>query len=218
MMSEMPTNPPLDLCAKIARLVEERGWNQEDFARNADLNRLTVRSIFQGGRRKLHNATVSACARALGIGVNDLRNLPLERLLPRMHTPVVAQESVRLLYERASQPELISWIERNPERAAQLRPEEIDELLSVQGTGGPLTAFGVAHWVELIERKRRLLEQTAIIAGTEYLELLEQFVGVLYEKVQPYRDRAACGVAESAQVGSATPQAAKNTTHSVLNA
>jgi hypothetical protein len=189
MMSETSANPPPNLCAKIARLVEERGWNQEEFARIADLNRLTVRSIFQGGQRKLHNATVSACARALGLSVNDLRQLPLDRLLPRMHAPAAARENLRRLYERAAQPELIAWIERNPERAAKLTPEEIDELLSLQGTGGPLTAFGVARWVELIERKRRLLEQAAVIAGTEYIDLLEQLVGLLYEKIQPYRDR-----------------------------
>src|SRR5438105_10803841 len=35
-----------DLCPKIARLVEERGWNQEEFARFANLNRLTIRKIF----------------------------------------------------------------------------------------------------------------------------------------------------------------------------
>src|SRR3954447_10747886 len=145
MMSETSSSP--NLCAKIARLVEERGWNLEEFARNADLNRLTVRSIIQGGQRKLHNATVSACARALGLTVNDLRNMPLERLLPRMHVPVATRESLRVLYEKAAQPELLAWIERNPERAARLTPEEVDELLSLQGTGGPLTAFGVAHWV-----------------------------------------------------------------------
>lgn len=189
MMSSVPSDPSQNLCAKIARLVEERGWNQEEFARIADLNRLTVRSIFQGGQRRLHNATVSACARALGLSVNDLRAQPLERLLPRMHEQPPGGENLRRLHEQASQPELLAWIERNPERAAQLRPEEIDELLSLQGTGGPLTAFGVAHWVELIERKRRLLEQVAVVAGTEYIDMLEQFVGLLFEKVQPYRDR-----------------------------
>jgi transcriptional regulator with XRE-family HTH domain len=187
MMSD--TSAPPNLCAKIARLVEERGWNQEEFARIANLNRLTVRGIIQGGQRKLHNATVSACARALGVSVNDLRNAPLERLLPRMHTPSRARENLREIYERASQPELIAWLERNPERAGQLSPDEIDELLSLQGTGGPLTVFGVAHWVELIERKRRLLEMASVVAGTEYFDLLEQFVVVLYDRVQPYRDR-----------------------------
>ena len=42
-----------DLANKIARLVEERGWNQEDFARISQLNRHTVRQILQklgGGR------------------------------------------------------------------------------------------------------------------------------------------------------------------------
>jgi hypothetical protein len=70
-----------------------------------------------------------------------------------------------------------------------LSAAEIDELLSLQGTGGPLTAFGVAHHVEEIERRRKILEQAAIIAGTEYVDLLEQFVKVLYEKIQPYRER-----------------------------
>src|SRR5229473_4365626 len=80
-----------DLSAKIARLVEERGWNQEDFARVAGLNRQTVRQILlPSGDRRLRNATVGACARALGLSVNDLRTLPLERLLPRMASPPAA--------------------------------------------------------------------------------------------------------------------------------
>jgi hypothetical protein len=57
-----------------------------------------------------------------------------------------------------------------------------------------LTSFGVAHYVEQIERRRRILEQAAIVAGTEYIDMLEQFVGLLYDKVQPYKDR---GISES---------------------
>jgi transcriptional regulator with XRE-family HTH domain len=181
-----------DLAVKIARLIEERGWNQEDFARHASLNRQTVRQILQpNGDRRLRNATVSACARALSLSVSELRNLPLERLLPRMNTPPpTGDETLRRLYEQAAQPELLSWIERNYERARQLTAEEIDELLSLQGTGGPLTSIGVEHYVDLIERKRRLIHQVQAVAGTEYLDLLEKLVNLLYEKVQPYRDRA----------------------------
>ena len=177
------------LCEKIARLVQERGWNLEEFARHAELNRLTVRSIIHGGQRRLHNATVAACARALGLGVDDLRRLPLERLLLRMHGPAPPRESMRRLYEAASQPELAAWMERHPERAARLAPDEIDELLSLQGTGGPLTPIGVAQAVERVERKRRLLDQAAIVASTEYIDVLEAMVALMYEKVQPYRDR-----------------------------
>lgn len=177
------------LCAKIVRLVQERGWSQDEFARQADLNRLTVRSIFVGPPRKLHNATVRACARALGVSVHDLLTQPLEKLLPRMQMPLPTEENLRVLYEHATQPELLAWLADNPERAARLSAAEIDELLSLQGTGGPLTAFGVAHHVEEIERRRKILEQAAIIAGTEYVDLLEQFVKVLYEKIQPYRER-----------------------------
>jgi len=177
------------LGAKIVRLVQERGWSQDEFARQADLNRLTVRSIFVGPPRKLHNATVRACARALGVSVHDLLTQRLEKLLPRMQMPLPTEENLRVLYEHATQPELLAWLADNPERAARLSAAEIDELLSLQGTGGPLTAFGVAHHVEEIERRRRILEQAAIIAGTEYVDLLEQFVKVLYEKIQPYRER-----------------------------
>jgi transcriptional regulator with XRE-family HTH domain len=182
----------IDLATKIARLVEERGWNQEDFARNAHLNRQTIRQILQPvGNRRLRNVTICRCANALGLTVSELRNVPLERLLPRMNNakPEDGDETLRRLYEAATQPELIAWIERNPLRARQLTADEMDELLSLQGTGGPMTPLGVEHYIALIERKRRLIEQVHTVAGTEYLELLEKLVGLLYEKVQPYADR-----------------------------
>ncbi len=191
-MEQKPPSEHIQLAGKIARLVDERGWNQEDFARISNLNRQTVHQIMHpNGERKLRNATVSACARALGLTVSELRHLPLERLLPRMHGQKPAEGNAHLhrLYEQATQPELFAWLERNADRAKQLTSDEIDELLSLQGTGGPLTSVGVDHHVKLIERKRRLLGQLQVVANTEYLDLLEQLVGLLYEKVQPYPDR-----------------------------
>jgi transcriptional regulator with XRE-family HTH domain len=189
---EEQTSAPNELAHKIARLVEERGWNQEEFARIARLNRHTARQILlPGGTRRLRNATISACARALGLTVNELRTQPLERLLPRMADPHAGgpADALRRMYDQATQPELRAWVERNPDRARHLSPEEMDELLSLQGTGGPLTAFGVEAFVERIERRRRLIQKIHAIAGTEYLDLLEQMVDLLHEKVQPYRDR-----------------------------
>ncbi len=180
-----------EVAGKIARLVEERGWNQEDVARNTGLNRQTVRQILlRNGDRRLRNGTISRCAKALGLSVNELRSLPLERLLMRVNAVTSSDcESLRRLYNSATQPELLAWLERNPDRARQLTAEGIDELLSVQGTGGPLTRIGVEHYVELVDRKRKLIQQVHAVAGTEYLDLLEKFVGLLYEKVQPYGDR-----------------------------
>ena len=66
------------LCEKIVRLACERGWNQEEFARKADLNRLTIRGIFQGPPRKPHNATIQACA---------IRAMPHHRLRYQRNTP-----------------------------------------------------------------------------------------------------------------------------------
>ncbi|MFL5241355.1 MAG: helix-turn-helix domain-containing protein [Gemmataceae bacterium] len=187
---ELPT--AINLSGKIGRLIEERGWNQEDFARFSGLHRLTVRQILQpNGDRRLRNATVGACAKALGLSVNELRTQPLERLLPLMNAspPTTDRGDHARLYELATQPEFVAWLERNPERAGRLSEDDIDELLSLQGTGGPLTAFGVEHFVDLIERKNQLICKVHAIAGTEYLDLLEQMVSLMYDKIRPYADR-----------------------------
>lgn len=180
-----PAGAGAELSQKIARLVEEKGWNQEDFARISNLNRHTVRLILHGGpKRRLRNATVSQCADALGLTVNDLRTLPLDKLLLRMHGRAAAdEEALRLLQERATLPELSQWLERNRERAAELQRDEIEELLDLQQPGGPLERLGVDHGVELIERRRNLICRVRQLAGTEYFDSLEQIVGLMYEKV-----------------------------------
>lgn len=177
-----------DLADKIARLVQERGWNQEEFARISRLNRHTVRQIvLPGDHRRLRNATIGACARALGLTVNELRTLPLDRLLPRMNEghPANGVAPLRRLYEKAMQPELVAWIERNGDRAQQLSDGEVDELLALQESLDALNAIGVEGFVEQLERRRRLLHQVQAIAATEYRDLLEQLVALIYEKVQP---------------------------------
>ena len=47
-MEERNAIDPPELTAKIARLVEERGWNQEEFSRIARVNRHTARQILLG--------------------------------------------------------------------------------------------------------------------------------------------------------------------------
>ncbi len=192
-MDEQTLNESVELAAKITRLVQERGWNQEEFARIARVNRHTARQILvEGGTRRLRNATVSACAKALGLSVHELRTLPLERLLPRMNRQAqeLASQSdtLRRLYEQATQPELLAWLERNPDRARQLTAEEVEELLAAQGDIGPLVSVGVDAFVKRQERRRQLVHKINAISGTEYLELLEQLVGLIYDKVKPVRD------------------------------
>lgn len=174
-----------DLAYKITKLVEEKGWNQEDFARISNLNRHTVRQILLGGpSRRLRNATVSQCAEVLGLTVNELRTLPVEKLLPRMHGKAAAdEEMLKLLEAQATLPELVSWLERNRDRTTELRPDEAVELLDMQNPGGPLERLGVEHFVDLIERRRVLLTQVRSLTGTEFFECLERIVGLMAEKV-----------------------------------
>ena len=50
-----------------------------------------------------------------------------------------------------------------------------------------LEKIGVENIVELIERRRRIICQVREIANTEYLDLLEQLVRLIFEKVKPLR-------------------------------
>ncbi len=177
------------LALKIRRLVEERGWNQEEFARITRLNRHTVRQILlPGQQRKLRNATVSACALGLGLTVSELRDQPLERLLPRMVSRTATSEEVlRRRYEQATQPELKAWIERNPDRARQLTDDELAELFAQQAVA---SGFSPEAVVARIERRRRVVQHVRAIAATEYLDLLEQMVALLFDKVRPATDKA----------------------------
>ena len=174
-----------DLAAKIGKLAEEKGWNQEDFARISNLNRHTVRQILNGGpKRRLRNATVSQCADAFGLSVHELRTLSLDRLLPRVRgAGPIDEEAQRLLAQEVTSPELASWLERNAARRLELRTDEIVELLAMQAPGGLLERLGVEHAVDRLERRRKLLAQVKAVAASEYLELVEQLVGLVYEKV-----------------------------------
>lgn len=180
-----PSGAGKDLADKIAKLVEEKGWNQEDFARISNLNRHTVRQILHGGpKRNLRNATISQCAEAFELTVNELRTLPLDRLLLRVRGKApVDEEARKLLMQEAVLPELVTWLERNARRTAEFRADEVQELLAMQHPGGDLERLGVDACVELIERRRNLLCRVKLLAATPYLDLLEQVVDLAYEKV-----------------------------------
>lgn len=186
-MSTPTPAPHVELAGKIARLVEERGWNQEDFARIASLNRHTVRTILQDHGRKLRNATIQSCARALGLTVSELRTLPLDRLLPRMRGQAAPEgnDQFQKFLDQASHPHLVAWLKRNDERARRLSVMEFDELLAMQGDSGPIATLGVERVVEHLERKRELVQRVQAIAGTEYLGLMEQVIDLIFEKIRP---------------------------------
>jgi transcriptional regulator with XRE-family HTH domain len=192
-MSELVSPETVDLTARIAALVKEKGWTYKEFADHATINRHTARQIVQAqGDRKLQNSTLKRCAEALGFSVHELSNLPLERLLARVRgqEPLPPPDDhLRRLYESATHPDLLGWLERNPDRARRFTPAEIDDVLAFQQNEALVASFGVDAFVMQIERRRDLVEKVLAIAGTEQLDFLEHFVDLLFDSIQPYRDR-----------------------------
>jgi hypothetical protein len=98
-------------------------------------------------------------------------------------------DSRRRLREEATEPELLAWVEDNPDRARRLSSDEVNEVLDLQAAGGSATVSDIDQLVERIERRRALVQRVTALAGSQYLDLLEQFVALLFEKVQPHSER-----------------------------
>ncbi|CAN5321612.1 hypothetical protein BH10PLA2_BH10PLA2_05640 [soil metagenome] len=174
------------LRSRIATLVRERGWCQNEFARQAGLSLQTAHEILEGlSPRRLQNRTVFGCAQALGMSVSELRSEAELRPGIVNHSATLASKAA-WRYDLATQPQVKQWLQNAHSEASRYTLEEIEELLSIQGTGGPLTAEGLEAARALLDRKRELLRRVHAIAGTEYLDLLEDMVGLLFKKVQPY--------------------------------
>jgi lambda repressor-like predicted transcriptional regulator len=179
------------LSGRIAALVRERGWCQKEFARRAGLSVQTVREILERScPRRLRNRTIFGCAQALGISVAELRgdNGAHSKDAANGNGRSLLEEDLR--YDLATQPQVKEWLQNQRTEATQYSREEIGELLSIQGTGGPLTVDGLAAARRLVERKRELIQRVHVIAGTEYLGLLESVVSWLFQRIQPYASEA----------------------------
>lgn len=168
---------------KISSLVKERGWNQEEFARITRLNRHTIRKILLGPAFKLRNATIESCARALGISVHDLHHRPLDSLLSQIRQSMIPDlgRHFQRLQDQTYQPDLKSWIERNPERARTLSSKDADELVLFQKSGNFNTS-SLEAFILRLERKRRLLEKINHLKSSRHLELLEQMVDLMHQQ------------------------------------
>jgi transcriptional regulator with XRE-family HTH domain len=175
-----PTNSsdaPLGLVAKIARLAAERGWDVAAFAKAASLHRVTAQQLLAGSSRRLHETTVKACADAFGVSPLELRSESVDKLIAKMQAPIAASTELDAL--RQAHP--------------NLTPDDIEELLAFKEERGPLSPFALEEQARRLERRRRLANKVLVVAETGYVELLEQFVELLYEKVQPYADRKPVG-------------------------
>ena len=182
-------DPSVNLRGKIASLVRERGWSQKEFARRAGLSRQTVREVLdQACPRRLRNQTIFGCAQALDMSVTQLcdpAKFAASNPAGHANRPFLTED---LRYDLATQPQVREWLDNEKTDAARYTQDEIAELLSMQGTGGPLTEEGLKAALRLLDRKRRLIERIQVIAGTEHLDLLEGIVECLFERVQPYAE------------------------------
>lgn len=71
----------------------------------------------------------------------------------------------------------------HPQLFAGWAPTDFDDLYSRFGTGGELTWDGAVAFTTLINRRRKLLAQVALLAETAEVDRLETFLDELYREV-----------------------------------
>lgn len=175
----------LTIQEKIARLITQKGWNQEEFARVARINRHTVRKILKGPAFKLRNSTVESCARAFGLTPDHLIQNPIDLLLSRMDTTLapMQQQRHRQLLEGATRNELKHWLEKHPERSHLLDASAIEEILGYQRNPS-FNASNLETLILRLERKARVLEKVRHLNHPRHLEVLEHLLDTMHSNLQ----------------------------------
>lgn len=125
--------------------------------------------------------------------LQDVKRLLGVRLFPadvlQLRTEAERNLCTRRRMERQMQPLVYEWMEDNPVRAAAMSEDEIDELFSMFGVGGPLTLEGVEHFVRMIERKREVYRVVGELMDTHLADVIEGIATSLHGLVQVYPDR-----------------------------
>ncbi len=181
-LCELSTN----LSGKIAGLVRDAAGARRNLpAGPASACKRFERFSNKGAGGALRNRTIFGCAElwVWPWPISAQTDLASPDSRGTGNLPLLTED---LRYDLATQPQVRQWLEDQGTQAARYTQDEIGELLSMQGTGGPLTAEGLQAALRLLDRKRRLIERVHVIAGTEHLGLLEGIVDCLFERVQPY--------------------------------
>ena len=159
--------------SNLRRLMARADMTLENVIEATGLSEGTVKAILQG-KKKPHARTLHRLAAGLGVSTDELFQDPsllTHRLFDRRTNPLV-QDVV------AGQPELfVGWTEA-----------EFEELYSRFGTGGALTAPGIAEVASAMNRKREVHQKVALLLESGEATLLTGFVELLYQKIAVLRD------------------------------
>jgi transcriptional regulator with XRE-family HTH domain len=163
---------PFDLASQLAdnlrRLMARQGVSLDALAAESGVDRRTIAGVLCGKKRP-HSRTLHRLAEALGAPADEFFQDP----------SLLAYRA----FNRQTNPLVDEVIAERSELFAGWSEADFDELYSRFGTGGALTRSGAVAAAERMNRVRAVQEKVAIVLETHEAELLEQFVEMLYRRI-----------------------------------
>lgn len=161
------TERPLLHGANVRRLMVRLNLTLADVVEATGLDERTVRSLLRGSTQP-QAKTLHKLAAGLGVDPDELFVNP--------HQQGAA-------FDRATNPAAAEVVAKHASQFARWTPAEFDELFSRVAVGGELTEEGALAAAQLMNRRRELMTEVAVILESGEAELLREFVAILYRRI-----------------------------------
>lgn len=153
----------------IRRLMASHGMTYDDVVVACELDERTVRGIARGEKNP-HARTLQRLAEGFGVEVDELF--------------VDAASIAAAGFDAETNPLVSKAIAANPALFEGWSAADFAELSSRFGHGGALSEQGAIEAAEQMNRKREVLAAARVVLESSDGPLLEEFVKMLYERVQ----------------------------------
>jgi transcriptional regulator with XRE-family HTH domain len=169
------------IARRIRACCMERGWDEVELARRADVSRTTLYNLRHANSRRPRITTLTSLA--------DAFEMPLERFLWGEPSSVYigsrefSEGSNR--FNRRTNQEVQAVHDEHPDLFQQWTDREWEELYSTFGVGGALSPEGVLESAGEINQARETRRQLNIVLETHLKEVATQMVESLYRMVVP---------------------------------
>lgn len=167
----LPSAPQV-VAHNVRRLMAKYGMTYDDVVEAAGLDHRTVRGIARG-QKNPHARTLKRLADGFGVEVDELF--------------VDAASITAAGFDAATNPVVNQVVESHAEVFDGWTTADFAELASRFGHGGELNEQGALQAAEEMNRKREVVAQVRVILESSDGRLLEDFVELLYERVQVKR-------------------------------
>lgn len=152
------------LSTNLRRLMAKFDLDTPQIVEACGVDERTVRGILNGACRP-HQNTLAKLAEGLGVDLAELTMDP----------------NGAIIFDRATNPIVREVLESHWDAEFAFWPdEEIDELFSRMGVGGPLTVEGVLEIARLINERRAYIEKFKLLFETPSQNMLKGMIDCMY--------------------------------------